>query len=215
MGDKPLSPAERQARRKARLVTQLNDTRQSTTTALLEIYHMVQSLAVAPHDRETHANACGLILQLQSNFDSVLADVGRMNGVTQSGASVQRLALGSVVALPRNSIGIIWHASDTDVWLVPIGGTNGRSRHRAEVTISEAEATACGISHRYPIARCHMAFKVAVTRMGKSSHCGSAPAALIERIRGAVRDEARTRSKEDRLQFARTIDEHCLQLLME
>jgi hypothetical protein len=124
------------------------------------------------------------------------------------------LTRGHVVALRRNGVGIVWHASATEVWIVPIWGTNGPPRHRAEVVIDDiGEIVACGISYRYPVARCHMAFKVAIEALSKSVRHGTAPIALLERVIQAVKSEVRTRSMEDRLQFARTNDERCVQLL--
>jgi hypothetical protein len=89
------------------------------------------------------------------------------------------LSRGHVVALRRNGVGIVWHASATEAWIVPIWGTNGPPRHRAEVVIDDiGEIVACGISYRYPVARCHMAFKVrdrGAFKVGASRHSSNRP----------------------------------------
>jgi hypothetical protein len=124
------------------------------------------------------------------------------------------LKRGHVVALRRNGVGLIWHASATEAWIVPIWGTNGPPRHRAEVVIDDiGDIAACGISYRYPVARCHMAFKVTIDRLGKPVRHGIAPMPLIDRIIKAIKSEASTRFMEDRLQFARANDARCVQLL--
>jgi hypothetical protein len=114
------------------------------------------------------------------------------------------LARGDVVALRRCGVGIIWRADGDDLWVVPVWGKNGPPRHRAEVEIEDVgEIAACGISLRYPVARCQSVFKVSVARLASAARLGAAPAALLSRLIAAVVREAQAQQTEDRMHYLR------------
>lgn len=112
------------------------------------------------------------------------------------------LERGRVIALRRNAAGIIWSSNKTHAQVVPIGGYNGPPPHRAEVRFDDpAEAFACGVSFRYPVARCHMAFEMTLELALKATVLGAAPASLISRVSVALRREIDARRLEQRLHF--------------
>jgi hypothetical protein len=112
---------------------------------------------------------------------------------------------GHVVALRRGGAGLICYASGTDVWIVPISGCNGPPRHRAEVRIEAlADIIACGLSIKYPIARCQKAYRTTVDSLAKAAtRTGTAPMSLVSRVMSALRAESAARHLEDRQHFAR------------
>jgi len=111
------------------------------------------------------------------------------------------LQRGLVVALRRNGgVGMIWSSDREGTVVVPIGGYNGPPRHRAEVRISDpAEHIACGVSFRYPAARCHLLFRLPAGGADDAQILGFVPPALLQRIVNAVYREARAQAEELRL----------------
>jgi hypothetical protein len=112
------------------------------------------------------------------------------------------LERGQVIALRRNAPGLIFAVGLTHATVVPIGGYNGPPPHRAEVRFDHpSEVFSCGVSFRFPVARCHHAFEVALKVAGAAAILGRAPTSLMDRISRAIAREAVTRELESRLHF--------------
>lgn len=113
------------------------------------------------------------------------------------------LECGQVIALRRNAIGIVLTVDPMHVIVVPIGGYNGPPPHRAEVRFDEPnEIFSCGVSYRYPVARCHMAFQVTAVEASAATLLGKAPTSLMIRVTRAIRREIENRGLEARLHFS-------------
>jgi hypothetical protein len=85
--------------------------------------------------------------------------------------------------------------------LIRLAGRNGARPHRSDVRLDAAEAQACGLTVRYPIARPAQAFRVTTGALQASHILGEAPAALLARIHAAIARELRQRAIEDRGRF--------------
>lgn len=113
------------------------------------------------------------------------------------------LERGQVIALRRNAAAMIWSVTKTHVWVVPIGGYNGPPPHRAEVRFDDpAEIFSCGVSFRFPVARCHMGFRIARVAAVASTILGAAPLSLISRIHLALMREAAAQELESRMHYS-------------
>jgi len=110
------------------------------------------------------------------------------------------LRRGQVIATRRHGAGVVWSSDKSGTVIVPIGGYNGPPPHRAEVRIENPmEQMACGVSFKYPVARCHLLFRIQSSEMGLFDIVGSVPAALLARIVQTVIREAETQAAENRL----------------
>ncbi len=112
------------------------------------------------------------------------------------------LERGQVIALRRNAAGLIWTINKTHALVVPIGGYNGPPPHRAEVRFDDpAEIFSCGVSFRFPVARCHQVFNLAMATASAAVVLGKAPVSLMDRVLRAITRETETRALEARLHF--------------
>jgi hypothetical protein len=115
------------------------------------------------------------------------------------------LSRGSVVVLRRNGVdglGLIWRARGDELVVLPICGTNGPPRHRAEVQITDlGDIVACGISIAKPVVMCHKARKTTQASLRDPEPVGTAPLALVARVGVALTKELIARQAEDRLSF--------------
>lgn len=113
------------------------------------------------------------------------------------------LARGQVLALRRNGAVMVWSVSSTHVRVVPVGGYNGPPPHRAEVRFDDpAEIASCGVSFKFPVARCHQVFEMTVASAQAAPVIGTAPVTLITRIIRAIQREAEAQAMEARLLFS-------------
>lgn len=110
------------------------------------------------------------------------------------------LRRGQVIVMRRNGTGMVWSSDESGTLIVPFGGYNGPPPHRAEIRIENPlEHLACGFSFRFPVARCHLLFRVRSGEMGPVQVVGTVPTGLLSRIVHAVLREARTQADENRL----------------
>lgn len=115
------------------------------------------------------------------------------------------LSRGSVVALRRNGasgLGLVWRVRGRELIVLPIAGTNGPPRHRAEVHINEfSDVVACGVSIARPVIRCHHPRTVTLDRLVSQEAVGEATVGLMARVALAIAREALAQQMEERLSF--------------
>jgi hypothetical protein len=112
------------------------------------------------------------------------------------------LERGHVIAMRRSSAAIVWSIAATHALVVPLGGYNGPPPHRAEIRFDDpAEIFSCGVTYKWPVARCHQLFQMTRASAEQSPIMGKASDDLLLRISAAIRREAQSQATERRLHF--------------
>jgi hypothetical protein len=150
LGDRSLTRAEHEAKRRARVTGRLNETRVELTNTITDIQNLLMNLAALPTEAGKQAvQARNLASNLQAQVELLLADLGRIHGAASPGTILCR---GHIIPVSRYGLGVVWRVAATAVWVASIKGKNGTPRHRAVIPIDDP--LQYGISIRYPVVRC-------------------------------------------------------------
>lgn len=196
LGDQPLTRAEHEARRRARIATQISKARSEIALTGAEIRQRLWQLTAQPVNiRRQVDEAEQLILALQAQVELLLGDLGRIHGASSLPGVLYPT---HVITFQRRPF-LVWHTSGTEVWLVPIIGRSGTARHRAEIRVENP--ISWGIAITDPVVRCDQCFCSSIDKLRKVVPCGAVPLSFLSTVIKGIHAVQETSSLENRLHF--------------